>query len=64
MYGAKAELLKPTKRLLMICLLSENIQFALPQLNTLLSIILQSFFKHRFLSDGFMMIIIVPISER
>ena len=38
--------------------MSEYYQFASPRLNVILAIVLQSFVKHGFLPDGFM---IVPI---
>ena len=41
--------------------MSERFQFASPRLNVILVIVLQSFFKHGFLPDGFMITMIVPI---
>ena len=41
--------------------MSEHYQFASPRLNVILAIVLQSFLKHGFLPDGFMITMIVPI---
>ena len=42
-------------------LMFEHYQFASPRLNVILAIVLQSFLKHGFLPDGFMITMVVPI---
>ena len=60
MYEAVAELPK-NKASGYDGLMSEHFQFASPRLNVILAIVLQSYLKHGFLPDGFMITMIVPI---